>query len=381
MSKYNINYKQIGGNRMVTKLRLSICEQANNIINYLLGALFIPQNSSMWFGTDFYHVFGNESAILNMHLSQFEHMISSITHKNHDASYSAKVNMVKHALNDIYILKDSLNFTGNHFDIISIKDIVNLKVKCYSGHVPHSFRKNIQVREMLGPGGPPSPPSSSSYPHYPPQSTQSTHYRCKYRDQTCIGDRDVITLEDIDKNNINNVVKVDKKCYDADELQKWLVNNNNLPHNRQRYTSKELNECVEKATSISPISSSVSSTIMELLTPKISQNIYSSSISPSISPSISQNIYPSSIYPPSISPFQTMQDPYFYKKKKTYYDDDDDDDLFDDLVENTDSNYISSYNNKPKKKSSKKKSSKKKSSKKKSSKKKSSKKKNSKKKS
>lgn len=383
MNKYVINYHQIGGNnnsnRIVLQLRESICIQANNIINFLLNFLFIPQNSGLWSGTDFYNIFGNEYTILNLNISQLEYMIDGIRHRSTDASYSAKIGMVKHVLNTIGILKDSLHTLGSDINIISINDIVNLKINCSTNHVPRNFNENIQIQTTsdsnhLPPNNtyynnyspmPPIPPIPSISPiSNIPYNIRSKQDRCIYRDPTCIGDKDVITLEDITKNNIHNVVKVDEKCYDADELQKWLVNNSNLPHNRQEYNYKKLNECVQGNNSASLSSSS---TLIDFLTPSISSNIYSQNIIP-------QNIYSN----------QLTQTPIFYKKTKIY--DEDDDDFFDnedDIIENTDSNYINSYNNKAKiskKKTSKKKTSKKKISKKKTSKKKTSKKKTSKKK-
>ena len=262
MNKYVINYHQIGGNnnsnRIVLQLRESICIQANNIINFLLNFLFIPQNSGLWSGTDFYNIFGNEYRILNLNISQLEYMIDGIRHRSTDASYSAKIGMVKHVLNTIGILKDSLHTLGSDINIISINDIVNLKINCSTNHVPRNFNENIQIQTTSDsnhlppnntyynnyspmPPMPPIPPIPSISPiSNIPSNIRSKQDRCIYRDPTCIGDKDVITLEDITKNNIHNVVKVDEKCYDADELQKWLVNNSNLPHNRQEYNYKKI---------------------------------------------------------------------------------------------------------------------------------------------
>ena len=51
-----------------------------------------------------------------------------------------------------------------------------------------------------------------------------------------------MTMETI--SSVNNIVKVDKQCYNATELQKWLATNPTLPHNRKSFTPKDLNECV-----------------------------------------------------------------------------------------------------------------------------------------
>ena len=366
MNRYIVNYNQSGGNKIVTKLRESICNQASNILSHLLNGLFIPQNSRLWYGTDFYNIFGNESAILNLSIIQLEYMISSINHMHKDASYSAKINMVKFGIDRINILKDSLHRIGSNLKISSIGDITRLKINCDSNNVPANFKSPIRIQESIidNNNGPFTPgPYSISSPIPPSNSPSSVNYRCVYRDPTCIGDRDVITLDDINPNNIGNVVKVDKKCYNADELQKWLVNNSTLPHNRQPYTSKELNQCVGDTFSPSP--------------PSISS--YTTTISsPSLLPT-------SSTILSSPSLISTISTPFVKKYNNNYLDDDDwdlDDDNDWDLDDGTESKFISSFSNmsRKKKKSSKKKSSKKKSSKKKSSKKKSSKKKSSKKK-
>ena len=386
MNKYIINYNQSGGNRIVTKLRYSVCEQVTNIINHLLNALFIPNNSSMWHGTDFYHLFGNQSAVLNLKVVQLEYMISSITHRHMDPSYSAKIGLVKFAMDGINTLKDSLRRLGSDLRINSISDITKLKINCDSNHVPVNFNSPIQVQENMidNSHGPFSTgPYSVSSPIIPPSSPPNTFslssspgsnmsniskkYRCIYRDPTCVGDRDVITLDDINPNNIGNVVKVDKKCYNADELQKWLVNNPTLPHNRQPYTSKELNACVGDKFSVSP--------------PSISSPTTSTIISPSLLTTTVLSPSPSLIS--TISSPNMISTPFINQKPKKYIIDELDEewDLDEDwdLDDGTDSKFISSYNN-SKKKSSKKKSSKKKGSKKKGSKKKNSKKKGSKKK-
>ena len=117
MNKYIINYKQSGGTKFVTKLRYSICSQAENIINHLLNALFIQHNSSMWHGTDFYNLFGNQSAVLNLKVVQLEYMITSINHMHMDASYNAKISLVKVAIDRIITLKDSLRRVGSDLKI------------------------------------------------------------------------------------------------------------------------------------------------------------------------------------------------------------------------------------------------------------------------
>ena len=237
----------------------------------------------------------------------------------------------------------------HHGFIYKIFNDNEMQIKLNTGHIVLYDKRWLCIEPIMDEYSH-NPYSSSPEPYLPVVPSKpvipSKQYRCVYRDPTCIGDRDVITLEDI--NNINNVVKVDKKCYDADELQKWLVNNSNLPHNRQTYSSKELNECVEGT-----------------------NNKFN--LSPS-SPTISSNMYSHTIFPNQI-----VQSPRYYKYN--YVDDEDDDSDSDDDYMKNDSEFISSYKKKTsKKKTSKKKTSKKKTSKKKTSKKKTSKKKTSKKK-
>ena len=148
MTKYNINYNQTGGRLMVTKLRPSVCEQASNIINYLLGSLFIQQNGSMWYGTDFYHLFGNEVAVLNMNLYQFEYMISSIEHMHRDASYSAKIHMIKYILvntNLDIISLDRLDYSGNLNRLDNILSEVSHKEKSRVKVVFHDLKSEINT--------------------------------------------------------------------------------------------------------------------------------------------------------------------------------------------------------------------------------------------
>ena len=244
--KNTINIQRGGTDRIVTRLRHSICDQTASVMSYLNNVLLNKQQSSLWLGTDFYHVFGNRNEINKLGIEQLSYMISSISNKYMDASYSAKVGLIQDGINIINTLKDSLKRVESHLKINTIGDINELNHYCKNGNVPKNFRTNIQVHEVErddGGDGPifGIPPSGGS--KVPPYN--STDTRCVYRDPKCIGDKDTITLDDINRNNISNVVRVDKKCYDADELQKWLVNNPTLPHNRQKYTSNDLNKCVE----------------------------------------------------------------------------------------------------------------------------------------
>ena len=351
MNKYLINYKQSGGTKYITKLRLSICNQATNIISHLLNALFIPNNRSLWNGTDFYHLFGNQSAVLNLKVVQLEYMISSINHKYMDASYSAKISLVKFAIDRIFLLKDSLLKIGSDFKINSIGDITRIKINCDSKHVPYNFNSPIQVQEIVNEDSSnysfssPIPPDNNSITPYNISSLPKK-FRCIYRDSTCMGDRDVITLEDIGPNNIRNIVKVDKKCYNADELQKWLVNNSTLPHNRQPYTSKELNACVEGKFNQSPLS--------------ISSPTTTTIVSPSLLSSSTTIVSSPYIISPELTPF--IKNPT--KFNDLDFDDDELDFDDDELDDGTETKFISSFSNMSKKKTSKsKKSSKKKTSK------------------
>ena len=356
---YKINYINQKAGRMVLKLKLSVCDQVNNLIGHI-SSFFIRENASLWQGTDFYHVFGNINSIESLSTEQLPYIAYSIQHKSYDPSYNAKISLVNNIINKLQTLTKSLEFLNYQYRIVTIQDIYNLRNNCILGNVPNSFRQTIQIYE-----------DDKDNSYNPPTIPNKTNYRCVYRDRSCLGEKDVITLDLIDHNKLKNVAKVDDKCYDADELQKWLVNNPTVPHNRKSFTSKELNDCVDginQFTPPSPISNSQYNPLSNLSYNPTSSSFYSSS--------------PSTIF---VAPVQNSTINYSSNKKKIDYDwidddddDDDDNDLFNDK---SDSNFISSYNNIPKKKSSKKKSSKKKSSKKKTSKKKSSKKKTSKKKS
>jgi hypothetical protein len=272
--KNNINIQHGGAGRVVIKLRMSICDQVTDMMSYLDNVLLDQQQSRLWNGTDFYHVFGNINAIYKLGVEQLGYMISSISNKFEDPSYSAKVGLIKAGVDKINMLQDSLKRITSSYKIHTIADIAELKHYCNSDRAPKNFRTHIEVHEVDrdreresggyigsnsyptfgvppsggssgGPFGSTGGPSGSSGGPY-----SSIDGRCVYRDPKCIGDKDIITFEYIDKTNINNVVRVDKKCYDADELQKWLVNNQTLPHNRQKYTSKSLNKCVEGGTNI-----------------------------------------------------------------------------------------------------------------------------------
>ena len=67
--------------------------------------------------------------------------------------------------------------------------------------------------------------------------------RCVPRDQSCKGESDPITLDDI---SVSSAVRVDKQCYDTAPLHKWLRGNPTLPHNRQPFSPSDLDECTRR---------------------------------------------------------------------------------------------------------------------------------------
>ena len=338
---YKINYINQSAGRMVLKLKLSVCDQVNNLISHI-SSFFIRENASLWHGTDFYHVFGNNHNIANLSTEQIPYIAHSIHSKSYDASYNAKISIINNIISKLQTLTKSLDFLNYEYRINTIQDIYNLRNNCILGNVPNSLRQTIQIYENAAddPNGP-FPLNNYYNPSTPPNVPNTTNYRCVYRDKTCLGEKDVITLDLIDHNKLKNVAKVDDRCYDADELQKWLVNNPTVPHNRKSFTSKELNDCVDGIkpfTPPSPISNTQLNPLSNLSYNPTSPSLYSAS--------------PSTIF---VAPVQNSPINYSISKKKVDYDwiddDDDDDDLFKDKSE---SNFISSYNNIPKKKTSKK---------------------------
>ena len=67
--------------------------------------------------------------------------------------------------------------------------------------------------------------------------------RCVYRDQSCNGESDPISLDDI---SVSSSVRVDKQCYDTAPLRKWLRGNPTLPHNRQPFSPSDLDKCTRR---------------------------------------------------------------------------------------------------------------------------------------
>lgn len=76
--------------------------------------------------------------------------------------------------------------------------------------------------------------------------------RCVHRDPTCHGESDPVTMEDIkrrpsgDEISVEDVVRVDKQCYGIAPLRQWLRGNPTLPHNRQSFSSSDLNACIRR---------------------------------------------------------------------------------------------------------------------------------------
>jgi len=78
------------------------------------------------------------------------------------------------------------------------------------------------------------------------------HSRCVHRDPSCHGESDLFSMENIqrdpsgDEISVEDVVRVDKKCYDIAPLRQWLNQNPTLPHNRQSFSSSDLNTCIQR---------------------------------------------------------------------------------------------------------------------------------------
>ena len=263
----------------------SVAGKLLEVIQIMRGT-FIPNNSSMFQSTFYF----NDQRCLELSIQKIYGLKQeAYKYYRNDASYSAKMSMLNYAINTIEIF---LNCVKTKFSEQQILHAVNYESKQnfrsiteipvnnlehilslfrHAGIDAHNFICS-NTATAIAPGSYPTPVSSGSggrggcidpnainYNRYATYNDGSCKYpvnknsddgRCVYQDPKCLGDKDVITLDDIDKSNINNVVRVDKKCYDADELQKWLVNNSSLPHNRQKYTSKDLNKCVNGLTNI-----------------------------------------------------------------------------------------------------------------------------------
>ena len=263
----------------------SIAGKLLEVIQVMRGT-FIPNNSSMFQSTFYF----NDQKCLELSIQKIYGLKQeAYKYFRNDPSYSAKMSMLDYAINTIEIF---LNCAKTKFSEQQILHFINHESKKYFRNITEIPVNNLEFILVLfqnsgidahnficsntataitpesyptptpsgtrGPGGC-TDPNAINYNRYATYNDGSCKYpvnknsddgRCVYQDPKCLGDKDVITLDDIDKSNINNVVRVDKKCYDADELQKWLVNNSSLPHNRQKYTSKDLNKCVNGSTNI-----------------------------------------------------------------------------------------------------------------------------------
>ena len=76
--------------------------------------------------------------------------------------------------------------------------------------------------------------------------TPKSSGRCVARDRSCVDEVDPITLENIRANDLANVVKLDKQCYDKTMLTKALQHDPRVPHNREPYTVRQLRQCIAK---------------------------------------------------------------------------------------------------------------------------------------
>ena len=291
-----INLEQKGGYNSHTNPE-SLAGKLLEVIQIMRGT-FTPNNSSMFQSTFYF----NDQRCLELSIQKiYELKQEAYKYFRNDPSYSAKMSMLSYAINTIEIF---LNCAKTKFSEQQILYFVNYESKKYfrnitdipannlefilalfhkNGIDPHNFICSNTINNVNLPGSSSTPvlsgtrghggctdPNAINYNRYATYNDGSCKYpvnknsddgRCVYQDPKCLGDKDVITLDDIDKSNINNVVRVDKKCYDADELQKWLVNNSSLPHNRQKYTSKDLNKCVKGSTIIPNPSSPLNPTI------------------------------------------------------------------------------------------------------------------------
>lgn len=67
--------------------------------------------------------------------------------------------------------------------------------------------------------------------------------RCKYRAKECLGQTEIITQDTIHHDDLDKVLQIDKGCYFDAELKQWLEENPTLPHNRQRFTNTNVEQC------------------------------------------------------------------------------------------------------------------------------------------
>ena len=241
LSILNKSNLQSGGANILQMF--SICDQLKNL-KERIEILFDQSNSNFWMNTAFSNYFLSGSPKLMMSTYDLNKMISTIGYRFNDPLYDLKVKMVEDVIFGIYNLNTALKILELDMKVNNINDVYDLYEMCFnlhSGYMPNNLKNPIPIRSNMYFG----PMESIIYKTTAlPDSSQDN--RCIYRDVTCIGEKDVITLDNIKNEDIKNVVRVDKKCYDADELQKWLVNNSTVPHNRSNYTSEDLNKCVDQ---------------------------------------------------------------------------------------------------------------------------------------
>lgn len=65
-------------------------------------------------------------------------------------------------------------------------------------------------------------------------------------DHTCVGKEDEVFMVTIPE---DFAIFLDKKCYHAEELWKWVSNNDTVPHTRRKLTKRELERIKQKALS------------------------------------------------------------------------------------------------------------------------------------